>query len=238
MEETNNDIELLRIESSLAANRVLLSCLRLRNALKYNPYWHLQPRAPAGSAHGVGGQWISGAINAALPILRFVGMPTIKLLREAIRRTAPYLRRSPRIWDLGDEFPGNEEFDKDTGRIGPPTPRRPQHPVIRFRSERELRNYLGPAGPGREWHHIVEKRLADKGIFPPEQIHSTDNIINLPVEVHRRVTARMSQVAPNADGRVLRSIVEEMSLEDQYNFGIRLIKEAYEELGYDFGAIQ
>lgn len=84
----------------------------------------------------------------------------------------------------------------------------------------------------------MERRLADKGIFPPEQVHSTDNIINLPVEVHRRVTARMSQVAPNADGRVLRSIVEEMSLEDQYNFGIRLIKEAYEELGYDFGAIQ
>jgi len=101
MEETNNDIELLRIESSLAANRVLLSCLRLRNALKYNPYWHLQPRAPAGSAHGVGGQWISGAINAALPILRFVGLPAIKLLREAIRRTAPYLRRSPRIWIPG-----------------------------------------------------------------------------------------------------------------------------------------
>ena len=48
----------------------------------------------------------------------------------------------------------------------------------------------------------------------------------------------MSQVAPNADGRVLRSIVEEMPFEDQYNFGLRLIKEAYEELGYDFGAIR
>ena len=238
MESEAEDIELRRIESLLAANRVVLSCLRLRNALKYNPNWHLQPRAPAGSPGSIGGQWISGVINAALAVLRFIGAPAIGILREAIKRTAPYLRRSPRVWDLDSKFPEDDEFDKDTGRIGPPTPRRPDHPVIRFRSERELRNYLGPAGPNREWHHIVERRLADKGIFPPEQVHSTDNIINLPVEVHRRVTAKMSQVAPNADGRILRSVVEEMSFADQYNFGLRLIKEAYEELGYDFGAIE
>ncbi|GAB1581445.1 hypothetical protein [Phyllobacterium phragmitis] len=146
--------------------------------------------------------------------------------------------RSPKLWGRDDQFPGEDEFDEDTRRIGPPTSRRPDHPIIRFRNERELRQHLGPAGPGREWHHIVEKRLADKGIFPPEQIHSTDNIINLPVEVHRRISAKMSQIAPNANGRVLRSVVEEMPFEDQYNFGLRLIKETYEELGYDFNAIQ
>ncbi|WP_153020052.1 hypothetical protein [Paramesorhizobium deserti] len=101
-----------------------------------------------------------------------------------------------------------------------------------------MRDYLGPAGPGREWHHIVEKRLADKGIFPPEQIHSTDNIINLPVQVHRRISARMSRIEPDSGGRILRSKIEEPSFEEQYNHGLKLVREAYEELGYDFNTIQ
>jgi hypothetical protein len=166
--------------------------------------------------------------------LRFVGVPAIRFLRDRIGRTLPFLRRSPRIWDPQDKFPAEDEFDEDTRRVGPPTARRPEHPVIRFRNERELREYLGPAGPGRQWHHIVEKRLADKGIFPPEQIHSTDNIINLPVEVHQRISARMSRIEPGSGGRTLRSVIEGLPFEEQYNYGLKLIKEAYEELGYDF----
>jgi hypothetical protein len=120
----------------------------------------------------------------------------------------------------------------ETRRIGPPSRQRFGHPQIRFRSERELREYLGPAGPNREWHHIVEKRLAENGKFPPEIIHSTD-IINLPVEVHRRVSARMSTRERAFDNNIRRRWIEKRTFGEQYDDGLELVEEALKEFGYD-----
>lgn len=43
----------------VAGNGVSLACLKLRNSVKCNPNWFFQPRAPAGSAGGTGGQWVA-----------------------------------------------------------------------------------------------------------------------------------------------------------------------------------
>jgi len=234
MEDTTENIELRRIEYSLAANRVLLSCLRLRNAVKYNPYWHLQPRAPAGSSDGIGGQWITwlGAAGSILPALQRIAVPALRRLREEARRLAPILRRLPRRWDDTSQ-PDEESFDDETRRISRSSWQRFGYPTIRFRTEVELRRYLGPAGSGREWHHIVEKRLAGRDGFPAELIHSTDNIISLPVEVHRRVTAKMSSRSPEHGNVVRRLWMEKLPFDEQYNLGLDLIAETLEEMGYD-----
>ena len=104
---------------------------------------------------------------------------------------------------------------------------------MRFRNERELRRYLGPAGSGREWHHIVEKRLAGRKDFPAELIHSTDNIISLPVEVHRRINGKMSAKMVIYGDVVLRHYVQGRTFAEQYNHGINLVIQTLEELGYD-----
>jgi len=96
-----------------------------------------------------------------------------------------------------------------------------------------LRTYLGSAGPKREWHHIVEKRLAENGRFPAELIHSTDNIINLPVDVHRRINAIMSSARRQGEGVTMRRWMERLSFGEQYNIGIDLIVQVSLELGYD-----
>ncbi|YBV98074.1 hypothetical protein M1D80_14860 [Phyllobacteriaceae bacterium JZ32] len=231
MEDSAGNIELRRIENSLAANRLLFSCLRLRNAVKYNPDWFLQPRAPADSPGGIGGQWVPS--SNGLPQLFQVGQRAMEILARVANRVSPYLRRTPKFWEDSIDLPANDLFDEETGRIGPETARRPGHQSLRFRNERELRRYLGPAGRNREWHHIVEKRLAEKGIFPPEQIHSTDNIINLPTDVHRCVSRIMSEKDPMVDNTVMRFWVEKLPFDKQYNHGIRLILRCFKELGYD-----
>lgn len=171
------------------------SALNLQVALKRNPYWHLQPRVPAGSAQG--GQWTGwerwtlGELASGLPVLARLGPAAVAKVRDAARRLSPYLRRLPRPWSERDQ-PTEDSYDDDTRRISRDSWQRRGEPNIRFRNEAELRNYLGPAGEEREWHHIVEKRLAGRPGFEPELIHSTDNIISLPIDVHRRISARMS----------------------------------------------
>lgn len=222
-----------RLRANLAAERFWQAALSLRRALKYNPNWHLQPRMPAGNPDG--GQWIAyllGATGSLLPILQRLGPQAVARVREAARRIAPILRRLPRPWSE-DRQPPEENYDDETRRIGRDSWQRRGEPNIRFRNESELRSYLGPAGEGREWHHIVEKRLAGRPGFPPERIHSTDNIINLPVEVHRRISGKMSEKSARYDNFVRRQWMGRFSFEEQYNMGLGLIEQTLQERGYD-----
>jgi hypothetical protein len=223
-----------RATSSIAAERLFSAAHHFRLALKYNPNWHLQPRAPAG--HPNGGQWISfltPIASSLLPVLQRLGPGVIARLRQATNQLAPALRRLPSRWDDISALPPDENFDAETRRISRDSWQRHGYPTIRFRSEDELRRYLGPAGLGREWHHIVERRLAEMGMFLPEQIHSTDNIISLPIEVHRSISARMSSRSEKYQGMVRRFGVERLRFAEQYNEGLDLIVETLMEFGYD-----
>lgn len=216
--------EIIRIRANLAANRMWVSGLRV--CLKLNPYWHLQPRVPAG--HSDGGQWLSGVLGAAanlLPAVISAGTAAVRWLLRLGRATAPRLRSVPRKWQ--NEQPNEESYDKQTRRVSPYSRQ------IRFRSARELKQYLGPAGAGREWHHIVEQRLAGREGFPAELIHSTDNIISLPTEVHRRINARMGMRLSAYNRNIVRHELERRIFAQQYDEGITLILDALEEFGYD-----
>lgn len=79
----------------------------------------------------------------------------------------------------------------------------------------------------------MEKRLAGREGFPLEQVHSTDNIISLPVEVHQRVSARMSAKAEEFENVVRRFGVEKLTFGDQYDFGLDLIERILRDFGYD-----
>jgi hypothetical protein len=217
-----------------AALRFRLAGHRLLLALRANPFWYLQPRWPAGRPDG--GRWRpSGQVapQAGLPLLAFIARiapGAYRAFRAVAQRIAPLLRRLPEGW-LGEE-PEESAFDDPTRRIGPPTPRRPEHEHVRFRTAAELRTHLGPAGPGRQWHHIVEARLAGRR-FRPEQVHSTDNVVNVPIEVHHRVSAKMSSKQRYTEGKRLRDWLEPRSFEEQYQFGVDLLTETMEEMGYD-----
>lgn len=222
------------IRQTLAGLGLEAAAVRLSLALKYNPRWHLQPRVPRGNSDG--GQWTNGggvqvaAVQVFLPILQRAA-PAAQRLYDAGRRVAPYLRRVPKRWDSLDELFADDEFDNETRRIGPISPRRPGHEHLRFRTEKELKDFLGPAGPKYHWHHIVEKRLIAEGIFSPEVIHSTDNIIGIPDQVHYCVNGKMGSLYLDT-GLKTRLVVQDWTFAEQYNYGIELINECYAGKGY------
>lgn len=209
-----------------ATLRMQRAAAALLDALKRNAHWHYQPRVPPGTPEG--GQWTKVSFGKTI-LKRILSAAAAAKLRAEVKRNKDFLRRSPKRWKRGDTFPADDKFDKETGRIGPATARRPEHPVLRFKDEDELRRYLGPAGEDREWHHIVEKRLAENGTFPAELIHSTDNIINLPRRVHIQVTSRMNSSIDGPGTPRLRYDVGHRSFEEQYNIGLRLIKHFYKD---------
>lgn len=79
----------------------------------------------------------------------------------------------------------------------------------------------------------MEKRLAENRRFPAELIHNTDNIISLPVEVHRRISAIMSSKDLRHDNTTRRNWTEKFSFGEQYNMGLNLIEDVSEEMGYE-----
>ena len=223
-----------RPRRSLAELGFESAIVRVKVALKNNPRWREQPRVPRGNPDG--GRWTdSGGVQVAavqliLPVLQRAA-PAAQRLYDVGKRVAPYLRRVPKQWELLDGFFPDDEFDDETRRIASGTPRRPDHEHLRFNSERELKEFLGPAGRDYHWHHIVEKWLARDGIFPPEVIHSTDNIIGIPDKVHYCVTGIMRSNYLDT-GITTRKVVATWKFAEQFNYGIDLINKCYARSGY------
>lgn len=222
------------VRHHFAALKFQATSLRLSIALKYNPKWHLQPRAPRGSPEG--GRWIAGGRILSnlgpviLPPLKEAGRIALRIASQKARRNL--ILRLPKYWAQEDIFPSEDDFDIDTSRIGLPSNRRPDIGLVRFKSFDEAKRYLGPAGDGMEWHHIVEQRTAEYGLFPAEVINSTDNFIALPVEVHECITRKMQSRFLGLGAR-MRYVIEPQPFPIQFNVGIDLIKICLRRYGYD-----
>ncbi len=85
---------LLRLRSRMAGLRLSAAMLRVALVLKANPYWHLQPRVPAGSP--AGGQWTTDAAGPLLPALVYLGRVALLRYSGVFKRIYPALRRLPK----------------------------------------------------------------------------------------------------------------------------------------------
>ena len=90
-----------------------------------------------------------------------------------------------------------------------------------FSSYRKFQKVYGKAGDGMEWHHIVEQRQSR--IFPPEMIHNPDNMIKLPVGIHRKISGHYSSKYMNTNMTV-RQWLDGKNFEFQYNYGKNVLK--------------
>ena len=52
-----------------------------------------------------------------------------------------------------------------------------------------FKSAMGPAGPGKAWHHIVEQTAGNVKRFGGEALHNTENVIALEESLHTRVSA-------------------------------------------------
>ena len=95
-----------------------------------------------------------------------------------------------------------------------------------FKSFSAFKNAMGTAGKGNAWHHIVEQHADNIAKFGAESIHNSSNLIKLPSgagSIHAKVTGYYNSLMPGTGMRV-RDYVKTLSYEQQYQFGIEVLK--------------
>ena len=83
--------------------------------------------------------------------------------------------------------------------------------------------FLGSAGEGRHWHHIVEKSQILKSGFDPKLIHNTNNIISVDAATHAKISGYYKRIY-GTTGLSFRDWLAGQSFETQYQVGIDVLK--------------
>jgi hypothetical protein len=82
---------------------------------------------------------------------------------------------------------------------------------------------MGSAGPGKEWHHIVEQTPGNVKRFGPQALHNTENITPLDKGIHTRLSALYSSIQRDITGSAtltVRQWLSTQSYEAQREFGL------------------
>jgi hypothetical protein len=86
---------------------------------------------------------------------------------------------------------------------------------------------MGKAGPGKQWHHIVEQTPGNVQKFGPEALHNTRNVIPLEEALHTRVSAFYSSIRERITGSdtlTVRQWLSTQSYDAQRDFGLVAIQ--------------
>jgi len=76
-----------------------------------------------------------------------------------------------------------------------------------------------------DYHHVVEQNSANSARFDPTDLHNTENVIPIPREVHQRISADYSRLAPGQGGLTVRQWLSQQSYEYQYQYGLEKLRE-------------
>jgi len=90
-----------------------------------------------------------------------------------------------------------------------------------------LKGALGSAGPGKNWHHIVEQTPGNVERFRPHVLHNTENVIPLDEGLHTQVSAFFSRNNLRITGSrelTVRQWLSTQSYEAQRAFGLQAIE--------------
>jgi hypothetical protein len=86
---------------------------------------------------------------------------------------------------------------------------------------------LGAAGPGKQWHHIVEQTPGNVERFRPHALHNTENVIPLEEGLHTQISAFFSRkrfFITNSENLTVREWLSTQSFEAQRQFGLQAIE--------------
>jgi len=90
-----------------------------------------------------------------------------------------------------------------------------------------LKSALGSAGPGKQWHHIVEQTPGNVERFGAQALHNTENVIPLEQTLHTRISALYSSIRWNITGSrslTVRQWLNTQPYEAQRKFGFLAIE--------------
>lgn len=97
-----------------------------------------------------------------------------------------------------------------------------------FSSFSAFKRTYGAAGTGQAWHHIVEQTTSNIAKFGPRKIHNTNNLMRVmhgAGTIHSKVSAFYSSIQPFSNGQTVRKWLSSQSYQQQYNFGIKTLKQ-------------
>ncbi|WP_164002181.1 hypothetical protein [Pyxidicoccus caerfyrddinensis] len=86
---------------------------------------------------------------------------------------------------------------------------------------------MGKAGPGKQWHHIVEQTPGNVQRFGPESLHNARNVVPLDEALHTRVSAFYSSISEGitrSSRLTVRQWLSTQSYEAQRDFGLLAIE--------------
>jgi hypothetical protein len=88
-----------------------------------------------------------------------------------------------------------------------------------------LKRALGSAGPGKNWHHIVEQTPSNVQRFGPHALHNTENVIAIDEGIHRKISAYYSSKDPRfTGGQTVRQWLSGQSIQAQRKFGLTVLQ--------------
>jgi RHS repeat-associated protein len=93
-----------------------------------------------------------------------------------------------------------------------------------FSSFGSLKVYLGSAGQGMAWHHIVEQSQTLE--FGAAAINSTANIVKVRQKLHTAISAYYSSKKAFTGGQTVRQWLRGKSWKEQFEFGLEVLRKA------------
>lgn len=132
---------------------------------------------------------------------------------------------------VGDGLKSGTRVLKAAGIIGPASRRAYQE----FKTFEQFKAALGPAGEGRVWHHIVEQCQGKcaRAKFPGEMIHNTENVVNIPVEVNKKLADEYASKQSFTGKKTLRDWLNDKPYEEQHRLGKELLEKELERYERD-----
>ena len=100
-------------------------------------------------------------------------------------------------------------------------------PAKGFASFDDFKKAFGGAGSGQAWHHVVEQTI-NSGKFAPELLHNPANLLKLPHgkgSIHAKISGYYSSKPAWTGGLTVRQWVSQKSSSEQFEFGIKTIKQ-------------
>jgi hypothetical protein len=89
-----------------------------------------------------------------------------------------------------------------------------------------------PAGPGYDYHHIVEQGGPNATNIPAEELHSTENMIRMPRLLHEEITSAYSDEASEhfsdpsiQPGQTVRQWLRTQPYDVQYRSGLKIMRD-------------
>lgn len=114
--------------------------------------------------------------------------------------------------------------DDDTSALRPASP--PPEGADCFQSFSAFKRGMKAQGKSisssQQWHHIVEQ-TRNRQRFP-NRLHCTDNVIAVPIEIHRKISAHYSSKQPWTKGKRVRDVISARSWQSQYQYGVNQLR--------------